>query len=164
MFEISFKFDGNNSTEMMLVFQSGEMTKLFFNTSFPYQAQALYVQAIGKLEKTRPDISKQLSNEEELFSTLSWWFTKNNLPTPIGFETDTNEDRIRLSKRLREIREMHHLYATQLANITGINAANICRIEQGKHSIGIDNLSRIANAMGYKIDLVKINDNKNRDK
>ena len=39
--------------------------------------------------------------------------------------------------------------------LTGIDAANLCRIEQGKQSAGIDVLSKIANAMGYKIDFVE---------
>lgn len=49
--------------------------------------------------------------------------------------------------RIKEIREEKHLEAKMLSMLTGINAANLCRIEQGKQSAGIDVLSKIANAM-----------------
>ena len=57
---------------------------------------------------------------------------------------------------LKEIREEKHLEAKTLSLLTGIDAANLCRIEQGKQSVGIDLLSKIANAMGYKIELVEL--------
>ena len=57
---------------------------------------------------------------------------------------------------LKEIREEKHLEAKTLSSLTGIDAANLCRIEQGKQSIGIDLLSKIANAMGYKIEFVEL--------
>ena len=58
---------------------------------------------------------------------------------------------------LKKIREKKHIDAKTLAHITGIDAANLCRIEQGKQSVGIDILSKIANSMGYKIDFVELN-------
>ena len=57
---------------------------------------------------------------------------------------------------LKEIREEKHLEAKTLSLLTGIDAANLCRIEQGKQSVGIDVLSKIANAMGYKIEFVEL--------
>ena len=57
---------------------------------------------------------------------------------------------------LKEIREEKHLEAKTLSLLTGIDAANLCRIEQGIQSVGIDVLSKIANAMGYKIELVEL--------
>ena len=38
--------------------------------------------------------------------------------------------------------------------LAGIDAANLSRIEQGKYSVGLDILSRIAFVLGAHIDLV----------
>ena len=51
--------------------------------------------------------------------------------------------------------EEKKLEARHLAMMTGITPANISRIEQGKHSVGIDILSKIADVLGYKVELVK---------
>ena len=76
---------------------------------------------------------------------------------PLGVGTSKNEERIRIGNRIKKIREKKHIDAKTLAHITGIDAANLCRIEQGKQSVGIDILSKIANSMGYKIDFVELN-------
>ena len=44
--------------------------------------------------------------------------------------------------------------ARDLALLTGIDAANLSRIEQGKYSTGIDILSRIANVLNAYLDLI----------
>lgn len=81
---------------------------------------------------------------------------QNSLEMPLGVGTSKNEERIRIGKRIKEIREDKKLEAKTLSLLTGIDAANLCRIEQGKQSVGIDVLSKIANAMGYKIDFVEL--------
>ena len=42
------------------------------------------------------------------------------------------------------------------AKLAGIDAANLSRIENGKYSVGIDILSKIAAVLGKKIDLVDL--------
>lgn len=46
--------------------------------------------------------------------------------------------------------------ARELAKLAGIDAANLSRIEKGKYSVGIDILSKIAAALGKKIDFVDL--------
>lgn len=46
--------------------------------------------------------------------------------------------------------------ARELARLTGVDAANLSRIEKGKYSVGIDILSKIAAALGKKIELVDL--------
>jgi transcriptional regulator with XRE-family HTH domain len=53
------------------------------------------------------------------------------------------------------MREMLNMEAKHLALLTNIDAANISRIEQGRYSVGFDILSKIALAVGARIDLVK---------
>ncbi|NPD81206.1 helix-turn-helix transcriptional regulator [Prevotella sp. PINT] len=151
---IEFEAKRNFQSEIRLHHSTGEVTILLFNSNFPLQAQNYYLHAINELLSKKPDLSPQ----DDLLSIFSLCFVRNSLEMPLGVGTSKDEERIRIGNRIREIREENHLEAKALASLTGIDAANLCRIEQGKQSVGIDILSRIANAMGYKIEFVKLND------
>lgn len=64
-------------------------------------------------------------------------------------------ERERIGKRISELRKSKGLSQVKLAELTGIAPGNIARIETGKYSTGIDLLSKIANAMGYKLDFIE---------
>jgi transcriptional regulator with XRE-family HTH domain len=63
-------------------------------------------------------------------------------------------ERIRLGCRIRELRESKKMEARDLAILTGIDAANLSRIEQGKYSTGVDILSRICVILDAHLDLI----------
>ena len=63
-------------------------------------------------------------------------------------------ERVRIGKKIREIREEKGIEAWDLAKSANIDAANLSRIEQGKYSVGIDILSKLAFVLGYQIDIV----------
>ena len=149
---IEFETKGQNQSEIRLQHSTGEITILLFNSVFPVQAQEYYLKAISTLLKQMPE----LSPKDDLFSIFTGWFIRHSLEMPLGVGTSKNEERIRIGNRIKEIREEKHLEAKTLSMLTGIDAANLCRIEQGKQSVGIDVLSKIAHAMGYKIDFVKL--------
>lgn len=65
------------------------------------------------------------------------------------------EERIRIGQRIRELRKEKNIEAKTLAQIANIDAANLSRIEQGRYSVGLDVLARIALALGAKIDFVE---------
>jgi DNA-binding Xre family transcriptional regulator len=64
-----------------------------------------------------------------------------------------NQERIRIGLRIRELRKDKNIEAKMLAQIANIDAANLSRIEQGRYSVGLDILSRIAFALGAKVEL-----------
>lgn len=70
-----------------------------------------------------------------------------------------DEERIRIGKRIKDIRKEKGLDAKTLATVAGIDAANLCRIEAGKYSVGFDILSKIANVCGKKIEFVDLEEN-----
>ena len=75
----------------------------------------------------------------------------------LGISTGTRHaDRARMGVRIREIREQRGIEARDLARLAGIDAANLSRIENGKYSVGLDILSKIAAALGKKVDLVDL--------
>ncbi|HZX75218.1 MAG TPA: helix-turn-helix transcriptional regulator [Cyclobacteriaceae bacterium] len=65
-----------------------------------------------------------------------------------------NQERERIGARIRELRKEKNIEAKMLAQIANIDAANLSRIEQGRYSVGLDILSKIAFALGAKIELV----------
>lgn len=152
---IAFNPKSRNQSEILISWESGETTSMIFNSIYPLQVKGYYKRAIYDLFKEKYDIV----SFDELFGLFSWWFVKHNLIMPLMVATFSNEDRKRIGARIKEIRTEMKLEAKQLSIITGIDAANISRIEQGKCSAGIDTLAKIANALGYKIDFVKPNNN-----
>jgi len=64
------------------------------------------------------------------------------------------EERLRIGRRIAEMRKEQGLTQTQLAEQCGLQQAHIARIETGKYSVGIDTLSQIADALNAKVDLI----------
>jgi DNA-binding XRE family transcriptional regulator len=65
-----------------------------------------------------------------------------------------HQERVKIGAKIRELRKEKNIEAKTLAQIANIDAANLSRIEQGRYSVGIDILSKIALALGAKIELV----------
>lgn len=63
-------------------------------------------------------------------------------------------ERTRIGKKIRQIREEKGIEAKNLAKLANIDAANLSRIEQGKYSVGLDILSKLAFVLGHHIDFV----------
>ena len=100
---------------------------------------------------------KNFSNDKEQMINNIW---RDSLPfglSILGITAGTrHEDRARLGTRIREIREEREIEARDLAKLAGIDAANLSRIENGKYSVGLDILSKIAAALGKKVDFVDL--------
>lgn len=149
--EIIFKETERGHSEILLQHSTGEITRLLFTDTFPIQAQEYYLKAIRALLKKKPNLTAQ----NDWFSIITLWFLKCKLAPPLGVGTYRDIERHRIGQRIKEIREGMNIEAKVLSKLSGVDAANICRIEQGKVSVGLDVLSKIANALGYKVDLVK---------
>ncbi|MEZ5003261.1 MAG: helix-turn-helix transcriptional regulator [Chitinophagales bacterium] len=67
---------------------------------------------------------------------------------------DRQGERTRIGRKIRQIREERKMEAKDLAKLANIDAANLSRIEQGKYSVGLDILSRIAFVLGCQVDIV----------
>lgn len=60
-----------------------------------------------------------------------------------------------IGKRIAEIRQAKCLSIRQLAEASGVNFANIYKIENGKYNVSVDILGKICEALGCRIDLVE---------
>lgn len=100
---------------------------------------------------------KNYSPDKELMINNIWRDAMMNGISLLGISSgDMQGERTRIGNRIRQIREERGIEARDLAKLAGIDAANLSRIENGKYSVGIDILSKIAASLGKKIDLVDI--------
>lgn len=100
---------------------------------------------------------KNYSEDKELMLNNIWRDIMANGISFLGMTSgDRQNERTRIGKRIRKIREERGIEARDLARLTGIDAANLSRIENGKYSVGLDILSKIAASLGKKVDLVEI--------
>ena len=60
-----------------------------------------------------------------------------------------------IGKRIAEIRQAKGLSIRQLAEASGVNFANIYKIENGKYNVSIDILGKVCEALNYRIDIVE---------
>lgn len=70
---------------------------------------------------------------------------------------DRDKERERIGNRIKELRKEQGMDAKELAQKIGTDASNLSRIEQGRFSVGLDTLCKIANVLNMKIDFVPIN-------
>ena len=98
---------------------------------------------------------KNFSDDKEVMTQNIWRdFMLNAVPFLGMSSGDRKSERVRIGKRIREIREKKGIEARDLAKSANIDAANLSRIEQGKYSVGIDILSKLAFVLGCHIDIV----------
>ena len=98
---------------------------------------------------------KNFSDDKELMINNIWRESYARGVAFLGISSgDRHGERVRLGGRIRQIREERNIEARDLAKLAGIDAANLSRIENGKYSVGIDILSKIAASLGKKIDFV----------
>ena len=57
-----------------------------------------------------------------------------------------DDERLRIGRRIAEIRKENGMTQAQLAERCGLQQAHIARIENGKFSVGLDTLAQIADA------------------
>lgn len=66
-----------------------------------------------------------------------------------------NKDRIKIGNKIRTIREKQGYSASRIAEAIGIRESSYNRIEEGKFSVGLDILSRIAEVLGSEVDIIE---------
>ncbi len=98
---------------------------------------------------------KNFSEDKEIMTSNIWRDLLLNGITFMGMSSgDRQGERTRIGKKIREIREEKRIEAKDLAKLANIDAGNLSRIEQGRYSVGIDILSKIAFVLGCQIDIV----------
>ena len=98
---------------------------------------------------------KNFSDNKEIMTDNIWRDLLLNGVSFMGMSSgDRQGERTRIGKKIRQIREEKGIEAKDLAKLANIDAANLSRIEQGKYSVGLDILSKLAFVLGHHIDFV----------
>lgn len=63
------------------------------------------------------------------------------------------KERERIGEKLAELRKAKGYSMRQLAEMSGVNFANIYKIENGRYNVSIDILGKICDALGCRIEL-----------
>jgi DNA-binding Xre family transcriptional regulator len=161
---VQAKFVDDSTIEVMA--PDGE--KFTWNTFFPVPTndQEYYAEKL--------DFYFQKYFEEARGMSLGYWICiKMNYDVGLGIfggrgdredeRIFIHQERVRIGTRIRELRKEKNIDARNLAQNAKIDAANLSRIEQGRYSVGLDILSRIAFAIGARIELVDFVVPKNSD-
>lgn len=69
--------------------------------------------------------------------------------------------RLRIGLRIKELRTSQKLTQQQLADMAGVTKANICNIERGAYSVGLDILNKIATALNSSIQIINNSNDSN---
>lgn len=62
-----------------------------------------------------------------------------------------------LGKQITDYRNLRGLTLRQLADMAGVNYANICKIEIGKYNVSVDIIDRICSVLGVTLKLDTVN-------
>lgn len=63
--------------------------------------------------------------------------------------------RIELGQTIAEYRRQQEMTVRELADLSGISYQNITKIEHGKYNVSIDILTRICQALGVRIAIIR---------
>ena len=149
-----------DDTTIEVIARDGE--KFTWNTYFPIpkHSQQHYV---DKLAYYFEKYFNDNMGDSTGMNMFYWVWTQMNYYEGLGIagvkaERDEERfllynERVRIGTKIRELRKEKNIEAKTLAQMANIDAANLSRIEQGRYSVGIDILSKIALALGAKIEL-----------
>ena len=94
------------------------------------------------------------SEETDLKAYLQTFYARAKDNSLMYVIPDDNDERERIGRAIRELRTARKMDAKRLAAMANVDPANISRIEQGKYSVGLDILCRIADALDSRVEIV----------
>ena len=93
-------------------------------------------------------------DESVIWGPIAAGFYSNRFYSFSWVMNDRDKERERIGNRIKELRKEQDVDAKTLAQRVGIDAGNLSRIEQGKFSVGLDILCKIASALNMRLDFV----------
>lgn len=140
-----------DSSTIEVVVRDGEKFTLKSHLPVHYTRQKVVANSLAKY------FDENFSDDKS--SMIYWVLMKMMANDGFSFSYESSDrsfERERIGAKIRHLRESKGMEAKQLAMLTNIDASNLCRIEQGRYSVGLDILTKISHALGVKVDLVEI--------
>lgn len=98
--------------------------------------------------------NKSAQPEKLVWKTVDQVFKKAAKKSEFQRAYRAETERIKLARIIRETRFERNLTQHAVAKKANMPQSVIARIESGKHSVSVETLSKIANALGKQIQLV----------
>lgn len=97
-------------------------------------------------------VGKTANEVAKIMAEMADWLHDNhyNIAMP-----NVEHSRIRLGKRLRELRESNGVSQDRLGELSGLARSHISRIEGGKYNTTTDIFERLISVLGYQIEFVE---------
>lgn len=150
-----------DSKRIKIEASTGDEFVLYFSSTMNYQMSKVINFSLTD------DLIKKIFDEnydgdkDRIMNIISRELVRHNFEMPIMWNyDDLDMERIRIGEKVKELRKEKGLDAKVLAEMTDITPANLCRIEQGKISVGLNILLKIARALDRKIDFVEFKNEK----
>ena len=137
------------TSQARLELSNGEVYLIGFMSLEPVENKDLYTKALERIAN-----AFEKGDETDLSNYVSYRMACEKLVVPLYVSPDRNGERERIGQRIRELRVARGMEAKMLARLSQIDAANVSRIEQGKYSVGLDILSKIALALDSRVEIV----------
>lgn len=132
-------------------FGPGTISGLFTHPAPGIDVWRRYIDTDDEYYQELADIHLPVTTENEVLKSQAWigYYHQKS-----AYGTDNGQERKRIGRRIADFRKEQNLTQAQLADRCGLQQAHIARVELGKHSVGLDTLAQIANALGMTIDFV----------
>ena len=137
---------------------NGDVLKITFSSNRNSALDALFKQknmfsVTDLIEKVFDKCYK--GDTSIVFGEVTRALALNNLEIPFSGGLNKNLERKRIGELIKSLRKKKNMDAKILAAKIGIDAANLCRIEQGRYSVGLDILCKIAFALDTKLGFIE---------
>ena len=154
MTNVMFYGEGrSDNPQMRIEFSNGESLLFTFPADAFYLGTSVYRRMFTELKyKYGEDFSHVPL--DDILALFNRGVSQFGGDLPIEVVSGTSLDRVRIGKSIKQLREAKGMDAKTLASCINIDPGNLCRIEQGKFSVGIDILNKIANVLDSKIEIV----------
>ena len=140
-----------DETTLLVVDKEGERFKINFHFPFPKTRQ----EEVAMFISDSFDRNFQPDKSEMVYFVLC--DVMNSLGCGFAsWTSDRVEERKRIGARIKEIRESKKMEARKIAQLAGIDPANLSKIEAGKYSVGVDILSKIASVIGARVEINQV--------
>lgn len=131
--------------------ENGDRLIMGFSSTMNYQIEQQHEKFFSRCVKGL--FEKHYDGDESvIWGPILVGMIRNGLNSFLWVVNDRDKERERLGSRIKELRKEQGIEAKELARRIGIDPGNLSRIEQGRFSVGIDILNKIAGAMNMKLD------------
>ena len=134
----------------------GDVFILGFRSTMNYQIEQQYDSFVTKTVIALFD-EYYRGDDNVLWGPIMRGFYRNQIDPFFWSINDRDKERERIGERIKELRKEQNIDAKTLAKRIGIDAGNLSRIEQGKFSVGVDILNKIASALNMRLDFIPQN-------